>query len=151
MSTASLRQSLTSARSRMRITEAEARRTGAAYASAFVLGRLSVPTASGEPAPLSKLQVLGMPGTVTAAVLAKLGATFMDGSTADYLNGVGDAAAIMALADFARGREVAGMGAAPRAANPEAVEAAIRRKLAAARRDAQRDELLDVLDAAAAE
>jgi len=105
---ATLRQSVTAARSRMRMSEQEARRSGAAYVAAAVIGVTSKPNDRGEVL-LSKLSFGGVPGTAMLALLAKGGSTFASGDVADYLNGVGDAAAIVAIANFTSGREVAGV------------------------------------------
>lgn len=107
MSASALRQAVTSARSRVRVSEQEARRSGAAYVSAAVIGIASKPNDRGEVV-MSKLSFWGVPGTAMLALLAKGGGSFATGETADYLNGVGDAAAIIAIANFTQGREVAG-------------------------------------------
>lgn len=109
MSSAStLRQSIATARSRVRISEQEARRSGAAYVAAGIIGVASKPAENGE-VMMKKLSFWGIPGTAMLAILAKGGGSFASGDVADYLNGVGDAAAIIAIANFASGREVAGM------------------------------------------
>lgn len=107
MSASALRQAVTSARSRVRVSEQEARRSGAAYVSAAVIGIASKPNDRGEVV-MSKLSFWGVPGTAMLALLAKGGGSFATGEMADYLNGVGDAAAIIAIANFTQGREVAG-------------------------------------------
>ena len=107
MSASALRQAVTSARSRVRVSEQEARRSGAAYVSAAVIGIASKPNDRGEVV-MSKLSFWGVPGTAMLALLAKGGGSFATGETADYLNGMGDAAAIIAIANFTQGREVAG-------------------------------------------
>ena len=109
MSASALRQAVTSARSRVRVSEQEARRSGAAYVSAAVIGIASKPNDRGEVV-MSKLSFWGVPGTAMLALLAKGGGSFATGETADYLNGMGDAAAIIAIANFTQGREVAGGG-----------------------------------------
>jgi len=107
MSASALRQAVTSARSRVRVSEQEARRSGAAYVSAAVIGIASKPNDRGEVV-MSKLSFWGVPGTAMLALLAKGGGSFATGEMADYLNGAGDAAAIIAIANFTQGREVAG-------------------------------------------
>lgn len=107
MSASALRQAVTSARSRVRVSEQEARRSGAAYVSAAVIGIASKPNDRGEIV-MSKLSFWGVPGTAMLALLAKGGGSFATGEMADYLNGLGDAAAIIAIANFTQGREVAG-------------------------------------------
>ena len=107
MSASALRQAVTSARSRVRVSEQEARRSGAAYVSAAVIGIASKPNDRGEVV-MSKLSFWGVPGTAMLALLAKGGGSFATGEMADYLNGMGDAAAIIAIANFTQGREVAG-------------------------------------------
>lgn len=126
MSAATLRQSLTTVRSRMRIEESEGRRSGAAYASAAVIGILSKPNDSGE-VMLRKLEFWGMPGSVTLALAAKAGATFATGDMVDYLNGIGDAAAIVAIANFVQGRTVEGVEGHGR--TRAQIEEALRRRL----------------------
>jgi hypothetical protein len=126
----------------MRLEESEARRSGAAYVTAAVIGITSTPAAGQTEAAIEKLSFWGMPGTVTAAILAKAGATFASGDMADYLNGAGDAAAIIAISKFVQRQEVAGMGAAPRARvtqSATATEAALRRRL----RETMSDEDID--------
>lgn len=108
MSAATLRQSIATARSKVRISEQEARRTGAAFVSAGIIGVTSKPNERGE-VMMNKLSFWGIPGTAMLAIIAKGGATFATGDGADYLNGIGDAAAIIAISNFASGREVAGM------------------------------------------
>lgn len=108
MSASALRQAVTSARSRVRVSEQEARRSGAAYVSAAVIGIASKPNDRGEVV-MSKLSFWGVPGTAMLALLSKGGGSFATGEMADYLNGVGDAAAIIAIANFTQGREVAGV------------------------------------------
>lgn len=107
MSASALRQAVTSARSRVRVSEQEARRSGAAYVSAAVIGIASKPNDRGEVV-MSKLSFWGVPGTAMLALLAKGGGSYATGEMADYLNGMGDAAAIIAIANFTQGREIAG-------------------------------------------
>lgn len=157
MSAATLRNSLTNIRQKARMSEADARRTGAMYGGAVALGIMSRTTRNdaGEvQAPmLDKVSVFGMPGAVVVAIGAKAGAAFSSGDASDYLNGLGDAAAVMALAAFAAGREVAGTPEERQAAaTPQAeglrtrrLERQLRQRLAARRaaeelRDADRDE-----------
>ncbi len=110
-STATLRQTIAATRSRVRISESEARRTGAAFVGAAVIGIASKPDDRGEIL-MKKLEVFGLPGSVVLAILAKGGASFMSGDTADYMNGLGDAAAIIAISKFAQGQDVSGMDVA---------------------------------------
>lgn len=130
---ATLRQSAANMRSKIRLSDQEARRSFAAYGSALAIGMASKRTASGE-IPLEKLEIFGMPGTLTLAVVGKVGASFMDGQVADYLNGIGDAASIIAISKFAEGREIAGVAGDAVAGRRN------RRRLSAARQRAAREE-----------
>lgn len=100
MSASSLRASLANIRSRARINEAEARRSGAALASGFVLGSME------KAGTLNDLpDMFGLPKSVTIAIVAKLGAGYATGDIADYMNGLGDAAGVVALYQFGKGVE----------------------------------------------
>lgn len=91
-------------RARLRDEEAEARRGGAALATSYVIGSMET---SGAMA--SVPQLFGLPRTVTLAVLAKAGGTFARGPVRDYLQGVGDSAAIIATYNFSKGGTVSGI------------------------------------------
>ena len=100
----SVKAQLGSLRSRLRIDAEEARRSGAAYAGAGVSGLMK------KGGQLDRLpDVFGLPKTVGVALACKLGANYMSGSTADYLNGVGDSAAVIAIYEFSQGIDVSGM------------------------------------------
>lgn len=146
----SLRQSAAMSRLRSRVSDQEARRTGAAYASAVALGIMSKPKEGETESTLDKASVFGLPGSVVVALVAKAGATFADGDVADYLNGIGDAGAIIALSQFARGETVAGtlpaVSGRPSGNRAAALERAIRRRLAN-ERAAAREQLEDDVDA----
>lgn len=117
MSTAAtLRSNLSSFRSRVRIDEAEARRSGAAYLSAIVLGAMEKTREGDTPEAREPLiekfpTLFGLPRTASIAIAAKIGATYSTGDTADYLNGLADCSAVIALHAFVKGEQVAGMGA----------------------------------------
>lgn len=108
MSATSMKQALQGARSRLRVSEAEAERTAAAYTAAVVIG-IGSKGHGGQPPMMSKLAFAGIPGTIVLAVLAKVGAGFMTGTTANIANGVGDAAAIIGVAKFVEGTDIAGL------------------------------------------
>lgn len=136
---------LSSLRSRIRVDRQEAMRSGSAYAAAGVIGLME---AGGQ---MDRLpDAFGLPKTVTLAILGKVGGSYASGDIAAGLNGLGDAAAIIAIRDFARGMTVSG-------ANDYGREGARRRRITAAdleRRLADRlapDELADVLAALATE
>jgi hypothetical protein len=118
MSTAAtLKQNLSSFRSRVRIDEAEARRSGAAYLGAIVLGAMEKTREGDSPEAREPLiekfpTLFGLPRTASIAIAAKVAAQYSSGDTADYLNGVADASAVIALHAFVKGEQVAGMGAA---------------------------------------
>lgn len=128
MSTATMKQALAGARSRIRVSEAEMERTGAAYVSAVVIG-IGSKGHSGQPPMMSKLSFAGVPGTIVLALLAKGGASFASGTVGNILNGVGDAASIIGIAKFVEGADIAGMAGAD-----DEVSGRRRRKEAAAAR-----------------
>lgn len=135
----SAKQQLTNLRSRLRVDAGEARRSGAAYAGAGVLGLMK---AGGQ---MDRIpDIFGLPKTVSIALAAKLGANYMSGSTADVLNGVGDAAAVVAIYEFAQGATVSGLvgdGASDGRVSDEARR--LERRLA---RTLSEDELADLED-----
>lgn len=100
----SAKNQLSSLRSRLRVDKEEATRSASAYAGAGVLGLMK---AGGQ---LDRIpDVFGLPKTVSVALAAKLGANYMSGTTANVLNGVGDAAACIAVYEFAQGVNVSGV------------------------------------------
>ncbi len=110
MSTAAaLKSTAAAARSKLRLSESEMRRSASAFVSAGVIGVMSRAPEGGGAPPLSKLAFWGIPGTAVLAVVAKGGASFATGDSADYLNGLGDAAAIVSIASFTSGRDIAGL------------------------------------------
>ena len=115
MSTATeLKASVSNLRSRVKIDEMEAQRTGAAMVGAFVIGVMEKPRTGETPeerAPwISKIpDILGLPKTASIAILAKLGAQYAPKGMQGYLNGLGDAGAVIALHAFAKGEQISGM------------------------------------------
>lgn len=100
----SAKDQLSNLRSRLRVDKEEATRSASAYAGAGVLGLMK---AGGQ---LDRIpDVFGLPKTVSVALACKLGANYMSGQTANVLNGVGDAAACIAVYEFAQGVNVSGM------------------------------------------
>lgn len=91
-------------RARLREEEGEARRGGAALATSYVIGSMETSGAINTVPPL-----FGLPRTVTLAILAKAAGTFARGSMRDYLQGVGDGAAIIATYNFSKGATVSGV------------------------------------------
>jgi hypothetical protein len=132
----SVKQQLTGLRSRLRIDAEEARRSGAAYAGAGIIGLMK------KGGQMERLpDVFGLPKTVGVALACKLGANYMSGATADYLNGVGDSAAVIAIYEFSQGIDVTGMAATGRNAGTTAreLESRLRDRLTD-------DELADLVD-----
>jgi hypothetical protein len=100
----SAKNQLSSLRSRLRVDKEEATRSASAYAGAGVLGLMK---AGGQ---MDRIpDVFGLPKTVSVALAAKIGANYMSGTTANVLNGVGDAAAVVAIYEFAQGVAVSGV------------------------------------------
>lgn len=95
------------ARAKMKAEKGEATRVGSALASSYVIGAIEK-----SPEQLAKIpQVFGLPRTFTLAVLAKGAGMFVGKGTGnDVLNGIGDAAAIIAVHSYAKGETVAGFG-----------------------------------------
>lgn len=126
MSASSLKQNLSTLRSRVRLEQEEARRTGAAMAGAYVIGSME------KAGTLAELpDAFGLPKTVIIAVLAKVGASFASGQAADYANGVGDAASAIALYQFAKGETIAGSAAPPARGRMSSTVSSLRERLAA--------------------
>lgn len=103
---------------------------GAAYLGAAVIGVTSKVAAGATEPAIEKLSFWGMPGTVTLAIVAKAAAAFGSGDFQDYANGLGDAAAIIAISRFVQGQEVSGVAAYPAHGRTRAaVEESLRRRL----------------------
>lgn len=135
MSASSLRASLANIRSRSRINEAEARRSGAALAAGFTLGAME------KAGTLAQVpDMFGLPKTVTIAIVSKLAAGYASGDMSDYANGVGDAAGVVALYQFGKGETVDGMvaGATPPRLAGSTQEVGARRLTASELRDFER-------------
>lgn len=148
MSTATaLKASVATMRNRLKIDEAEARRSSAAYLSAGILGLMEKPRqgdSAEEREPLiEKIPTFfGLPRLAGIAIVAKVGAQYAGGSNEDYLNGLGDAAAVLAIHAFSKGEQVAGVadvgrrrsrsGGGTTDARIRALEEKLRRQLAAA-------------------
>ncbi len=158
MSTASAaKATLVTMRSRLKIDEAEARRTSAAFLAAGILGLMEKPREGDsveERQPLiEKIPTLfGLPRLAGIAIFAKVGAQYAGAANADYLNGLGDSAAVLAIHAFAKGEQVAGVAdvgrrrrgrAAPDDSRIRALEEKLRRQLAATGNGAGGDEDLD--------
>ena len=126
-------------RSRLRVDAGEARRSGAAYGGAGVLGLMK---ASGQLARVP--DVFGLPKTVSIALACKIGASYAPGAAADYLNGVGDSAAVIAIYEFSQGITLSGMDATGR--NPGTSARALESRLASALDDEELEDLEDELD-----
>lgn len=120
-----LRNQLATIRSKARINDAEMRRSGAGVAASFIIGALEK---SGRMNDIPTLA--GLPRTVTLAFAAKLGASYASGSAADYLDGVGDAAANVAVYQFAKGPDVSGAHVAGARSDARAARAMERRAAA---------------------
>jgi hypothetical protein len=105
----SVRDSLQNLRRSVRVSETEARRTGALLVGAATLGAMSRPGEDGSRPIDTVPSLFGMPKTVSLAIGLKVAASYATGSTADYLNGAGDAASVVAVRDFFAGATVAGV------------------------------------------
>lgn len=103
------------ARAKMRAEKGEATRVGTALASSYVIGAIEK-----SPEQLAKIPtVFGLPRTFTLAALAKGAAMFSPkGTTTDVLNGIGDAAAIIAVHAYAKGETVAGFNVGDELSGP---------------------------------
>lgn len=126
---ANLKQSLAAARSRARLSKEEMLRTGVSYVAAGVLGVMQKPNERGE-IPIAKASIMGVPGTVVVAGVAKGIAMFAPGSFGTAANGFADAAAIISIANFAQGHTVNGMSGHRRSsASRRAAAARLEREL----------------------
>lgn len=129
-------------RSRLRVDAGEARRSGAAYGGAGVLGLMK---ASGQLARVP--DVFGLPKTVSIALACKIGASYAPGAAADYLNGIGDSAAVIAIYEFSQGITLSGLDdVSGSGRNAGTTARALESRLASALDEDELDDLEDELD-----